>query len=372
MTGDNGKTDWAPVEQALTDGIRDKVCTALALVVAGQGEVLFEGSFGRVSDEPEAEALAPEPVFDLASLTKPLATLPACLLLVESGRLDLFRPLGDHLDLPPHLARLSPAHLLTHTSGLPDWRPLYKEVVELPIPERQETLIRLIGGLPLEFSPGTGTLYSDLGFMLLQHLIEELAGLTLAEFVGLTIYSPLGLKMGFIPLPDGPGPISPSLVASEHCPWRGRLLRGEVNDENAWAAGGIAGQAGLFATPGSVWRLWSWLVDSIHGRAEPELISPETAGLILDSPFPGQPRTLGLDRPSGPTPSVGNLMDRGAVGHLGFTGTSLWFQPRTELTAILLTNRTIYGRDNDRIKTFRPKVHNLIGEVLGLDYKNSG
>jgi CubicO group peptidase (beta-lactamase class C family) len=356
--------DWTGVRAAMEEGFRTKVFSAACLLVGVGGRILFEEAWGRLSDEEEAAQARPETIFDLASLTKVLATTLACLGLIDSGDLDPDRPLGESLGLAPHLAGLRPSHLLAHTSGLPAWRPFYKELLELPLPRRARRLAGLLAGTGLEYEPETRTLYSDLNFMLLQLLIEELTGQSLAGYLGSRFYQPLGVELRFILLDQGPGELKERIAATERCPWRGRLLKGEVNDDNAWAMGGVAGQAGLFGPAREVFRLLAWLRDSLGGRAAPFLLKPETAGLILTRPFPGQPRTHGFDVPAEEGSAAGELFGPGAIGHLGFTGTSLWMEPGSGLTVILLTNRTIFGRDNNRIRPFRPKIHNLVKGVL--------
>lgn len=357
---------WAAVQAGLEAGLAEGVATAAALVVGRRGEILFQSVLGRLDDEPEAPAVDEKSLFDLASLTKPLAATLACLGLVQAGRLELGAPLGRWLDLPPDKAGLTPAHLLAHTSGLPAWRPFYRDLVQLPWARRQERLAELVARTPLEGRPGRQTVYSDLGFILLTGLIEELCGQSLAEYLAFDFYLPLGLgdDLGFVALPDGPGPAAGRFVASERCPWRGRLLRGEVNDENAWAAGGLAGQAGLFGTPAGVFRLMDWLAASAEGRAEPRLLEPWAARLILERPFPDQPRRLGFDVAAPENPAAGRLARSDLIGHLGFTGTSLWHRLGDGLSVVLLTNRTIFGRDNDRIRAFRPLLHDLVDAAL--------
>jgi len=359
-----GAPDWTGVRAALEEGLETRAFSAAGLLVGRGGRVLFQETRGRLSDEEEAAGAGPETIFDLASLTKPLATTLACLGLMDSGDLDPDRPLGESLPLPDHLAGLKPAHLLAHSSGLPAWRPFYQELTKLPFSRRARRLADLLATTGLEYEPGTGTVYSDLGFILLQLLIQELAGQGLAEYLAARFYGPLGLGLGFLPLDPGPGPLRERIAASEHCPWRGRLLQGEVNDENAWAMGGVAGQAGLFGSAGQVFDLLAWLLASLEGRARPALLKPETAGLILEKPFPGQPRTHGFDVPAGEGSAAGELFGPGSVGHLGFTGTSFWLESGSGLTVILLTNRTIFGRENDRIRAFRPLLHNLVKEAL--------
>lgn len=345
-------------------GLETKVFSAACLLVGLGGRVLFDQAFGYLSDGAGSARAEPGSIFDLASLTKPLATGLACLGLIDSGDLDPERPLGERLGLPAHLAGLKPGHLLAHTSGLPAWRPFYKDLTGLPPTSRSRRLEKLLAATGPEFEPETRTVYSDLNFMLLQLLVEELSGQGLADYLTSGFYGPLGLELGFFPLDQGPGPLKERIAASEHCPWRGRLLRGEVNDENAWALGGVAGQAGLFGSAGEVFRLLAWLRASLKGLARPSLLKPETAGLILEKPFPGQPRTLGFDVPAEKNSSAGKLFGSGAIGHLGFTGTSLWMEPVSGLTVVLLTNRTIFGRDNQRIRPFRPRIHDLIKEAL--------
>ncbi len=357
---------WREVERALEQGLAEKVFSAASLLVGRRGDVLFQRTLGKVSDAPEAMEAINDSVFDLASLTKPLATTLACLGLIEVGLLNLEAPVSRWLDLPDDKAEITPAHLLTHTSGLPAWRPYYRELEGLTWAGRRRRLAELVAEEPLEFRPGEKTLYSDLGFMLLQQIVEEIAQVSLAEYVIMNFFQPLFIHdLGFVVLPDGPGPARDRFVASEHCPWRGKLLQGEASDENAWATGGIAGQAGLFGSAPSVFKVMDWLAASARGGAVPRMLSPHTAGLIYERPIPGQPRTLGFDVPSGDHPAAGRLAGPGVIGHLGFVGTSLWHRKDDGLIVILLTNRTIFGRDNDKIAEFRPLIHDLVAEALG-------
>jgi serine-type D-Ala-D-Ala carboxypeptidase len=289
--------------------------------------------------------------------------------LVELGLLDLDQPISRWLKLPGEektdLAGLTPGQLLSHTSGLPAWRPYYKELVDLPLLDRPGRLLELIAAEPLEAEPGRKTIYSDLGYLLLQMIIEEISGVSLAEYVVMNFCQPLGLHdLGFVILPDGPGYNRGRFVASERCPWRERLLQGEVSDDNAWALGGFGGQAGMFGRGRSVFRLMDWLAASAAGRAIPRMISPATAGLIFERPEPRCTRTFGFDTPTGVAPSAGRLARGEMIGHLGFTGTSLWHRREDGLTVVLLTNRIIFGRDNRLIRNFRVLIHDLVDYTL--------
>ena len=365
---------WGPVRKALAAGLEAGVATAVSLTVGQHGQVLYEQVFGRTSDGPVGVEVGPESLFDLASLTKPLATTLACLGLIQEGMIEIEAPLGRWLDLPEDKAGLTPAHLLTHTSGLPAWRPFYQEVAGLPHGKRADRLRDLVAAEPLTYPPGEQTLYSDLGFMLLKDLIEKVSQESLAEYAAWTFYEPLGLgvELSFVLLPDGPGPVVDQFVASERCPWRGKLLQGEVNDENAWAEGGIAGQAGLFGAGRAVFELMTWLAASAQGRGEPALLRPEVASLIYKNPFAGQARTLGFDRPAGVESAAGSLGTPEMIGHLGFVGASLFHDPSQELIVVLLTNRTIFGRENQLHQGFRREVHDLVAQALAGDEGSGG
>ena len=256
---------WAPLQQLLEAGVSQGVFTAAVALVGLEGELRWEGAAGFLSRDPGAAAVTLDTVFDLASLTKPLATTLALMVLAGRGQLDLATPLGEVLPaawLPPDKRPLTLRSLLTHRSGLPAWRPFYQEVLAAPPEARPALLERLAAAAPLEYPPDTATLYSDLGFMLLKAVVEGVSGETLDRFCREEIYRPLGLKtLGFIPLPKPaqtvpttenrkPKTENRSYAATEPGLIAGRPPAGEVHDENAWAAGGVAGHAGLFGPAG--------------------------------------------------------------------------------------------------------------------------
>lgn len=363
---EQARDGWSRLKALLRTGLDGGVATAISLVVGQAGRVIFEQALGWTTDHAHGQAVGPESLFDLASLTKPLATTLACLGLVQSGDLELKAPLGQWLDLPPDKASLTPAHLLAHASGLPAWRPYYQELIKLPPASRPKRLLDLVVAEPLESSPGQQRKYSDLGFMLLKALVERITDSSLAEYLAWSFYEPLGLgkELGFVVLPEGPGPIRERFVATEHCPWRGKLLQGEVNDDNAWAEGGIAGQAGLFGTARAVFRLMDFIAASAKGQAKVQLLSPAVAGLIHQRPFAGLTSRLGFDSAEAEDSSAGRLARPGVIGHLGFVGTSLWHDPARDLTVVLLSNRTIFGRKNLRHIAFRREVHDLVADIF--------
>jgi CubicO group peptidase (beta-lactamase class C family) len=360
---------WAPLNHLLIEGIDQGVYTAAVALVGLKGECLWQGAAGRVSREPQATPATSETVFDLASLTKPLATALGLMLLVDEGNLGLDATLGDVLAapwLPPDKRPLTLRSLLAHQAGLPAWRPFYREVLQAPPDQRPGLLARLAAAAPLESPPDTATVYSDLGFMLLQAGVEAAAGAGLDEFCRDKLYRPLGLPiLGFNPLAQ-PGLSSLSYAATEPGLIPGRPNCGEVHDENAWAAGGVAGHSGLFGRGPEVFRLLAALYRAYQGHAGPPFQTATVRQFL--TPVAGSARALGFDTPNPPNPgAAGRYFSPGSVGHLGFTGTSFWLDLELGQMVILLTNRVHLGRDRlDGIRAFRPRFQEAASRALGF------
>ena len=373
---------WAPLQKLLEAGVSQGVYTAAVALVGLKGELRWEGAAGALSRDPGAAAVTLDTVFDLASLTKPLATALALMVLAGQRQIDLATPLGEVLPaqwLPPDKHPLTLGSLLTHRAGLPAWRPFYQEVLAAPPEARPTLLARLAAAAPLEYPPDTATLYSDLGFMLLKAVVESLSGEPLDQFCREEIYRPLGLKtLGFIPLLQ-PAPTVPPTknqklktknrlyAATEPGLIPGRPPAGEVHDENAWAAGGVAGHAGLFGPGREVFHLVASLYRAYSGE-ETGPLTPAAVRLFLTVP-PGADRACGFDIP-GPDPAAraaGRYFSPRSVGHLGFTGTSFWLDLETGQMVVLLTNRVHLGRDDKtRIAAFRPRFHEAASRTLGF------
>ena len=338
------------------------------ILIAQRGEVLYHEAFGSRSLEPERTPMARDTIFDLSSLTKPLATTTAVMLLAREGKLRLddrvtrfFPNFGVH-----GKTHVTVRHLLAHCSGLPAWRPFYKDITassagtartSSPAAARREFVYEQIHRERLEQPPGTRAVYSDLGFMLLGELIELVTQSPLDRFCHERIFRPLGLRAtGFVDLEplrrDKLVPITDAIAPTERCPWRQKVLCGEVHDDNAWAMGGVAGHAGLFSTAARRPRA------GVAGSARAARGEDPTASRRHRAPSSG-PAT-------GPSPtrrgrSAGTRRRRRrrapargssphAVGHLGFTGTSLWIDLERDAHVILLTNRVHPERDNERIR----------------------
>ena len=351
----------------LEEGLAQGVYPGATALVGLKGELFWEGAAGRVSRDPESPPVTPDTIFDLASLTKPLATALALMLLTDRGLLCLTTTLGEVLSvpwLPPDKRHLALKSLLAHQAGLPAWRPFYQQVLAAPEAERPAFLARLTAAEPLEYEPETATQYSDLGFLLLQAVVERVCGCDLDSFCRQELYQPLGLKnLGFKPK-SRPGWEKLTFAATEEGLIPGRATTGEVHDENAWAAGGVAGHAGLFGTGPEVFALIARFYLAYHGQGEGVGISPALVRQFLTPVAPGG-RTPGFDVPTLGQSSAGRWFYPQSVGHTGFTGTSFWIDLEQGQMVVLLTNRVHLGRDHDRIKAFRPRFHEAVSEALG-------
>ncbi len=348
----------------MQEGVRGGVFPGGVLCVMREGEVVFSGAYG-VCDLDTRRPVTEETYFDLASLTKPLATTLAVLRLVQQGRLDLGQRVGDLLpqwaEAPG--AGIPLAALLDHSSGLAAWRPYYKDVdLSLPAVRRRQILTRrLAAEVP---GPSGETLYSDLGFMILCRVVEQVSGLRLDRFAEREIYRPLGIEdLFFIESDTGAGARPGDYAATEVCAWRGGLVRGRVHDENAYAAGGIEGHAGLFGNAGAVGRLLARLTADYHGAGGGEGFARDLLRRFFTPRRPGG-RPLGFDRPDAENSSSGRFFTPQSVGHLGFTGTSFWMDLPRAVTVVLLTNRIHPTRKNERIRAFRPLLHDTVMQDL--------
>jgi len=342
-----------------------------------RGELQCVVVAGRLSSTSPGLPVQPTTIYDLASLTKPLVTATSVLLLIQRAKVmleDSVQGVLTELEGTP-IGQATVRDLLAHRSGLPGWRPFYERldaggVVSEPLGgnhDVKQQVLKLIRDEPLIYTRGTRSVYSDLGFMLLGFLVERLSGMPMDIWFGETIAQPLQADpMMYCPTVGRArlGVVRPAIDASQIAPTeqderRNRLLCGEVHDENAAAMGGVAGHAGLFGTAESVLAVSGAWLRGYHGRES-----------ILDAKLVRQFTTrqesaaqsswaLGWDTPSVPS-SSGSSFSEQSFGHLGYTGTSLWIDPLRELEVVLLSNRVHPSRRNEKIKTFRPYIHDLV------------
>jgi CubicO group peptidase (beta-lactamase class C family) len=303
-------------------------------------------------------------IFDLASLTKSLATALAVMVLVQQDKVGLDQDLSDVLPAFKKDAKASIKikHLLYHNSGLADYKAFYKKIEHLPLNKRKAALRKLLVEEPLVHPIGSRVVYSDIGFMILEWMIEEICGKRFDRFISATVYDPLGLgNLFFI---DAKAARKPDVfAATEQCDWRQQLQSGQVHDENAYAVGGVQGHAGLFGTASDVHSLLSHLLAAYHGQPSTQLFQPDMVQLFF-RPLAGSDKALGFDTPSLSGSSSGQFFSRNSVGHLGYTGTSFWMDLDRSIIVVLLTNRVHPTRDNEAIKVFRPQLHDAVMESL--------
>ena len=371
---------WPEVERAFNEAVERGAIPGAAAVVRVGGDIAFEGAFGFRSLVPTRTPMKIDTVFDLSSLTKPLATTVAAMLLTRDEKLRLndrvtrfFHNFGVH-----GKTAITFRQLLSHCSGLAAWRPLHERIAAIEKSGKvnfmasygaKEFSYEEIHRERLEATPGTRVIYSDLNFMLLGETIENITTLPLNRYCRDKIFKPLGLRAtDFIDIALVRSrrfePVPEMFAPTEVCPSRKRLLVGEVDDENAYAMGGVAGHAGLFAPVREVDRIASELVACWAGRSEfiPQKIVREF--WTRDATVAESTWALGWDTPSAQGSSSGRYFSPNAVGHLGFTGTSIWIEPEREIAVSILTNRVHPKRDNQAIREFRPQIHDLIMEAI--------
>lgn len=346
---------FARVGSLLRDAVTRGAFPCAALEVGSRDTVAFADAWGALTYGPDAPAATLDTVFDLASLTKAIATTTVLMRLVDQGDVELSAPVSHWLHewSAEDRKSVTVADLLEHTSGLTAHLPFFRDHVG------RGDFQHSIGTLPLEYTPRTSSIYSDLGFILLGFLAVDAAQGNTLDSQFDTIVAPLGLgDLQFRP----PSAWNSRTAPTERDGWRGRLLQGEVHDENGWALGGVAGHTGLFGTTPAVGRFARAVLTTLAGS--PLLAEPRTMMRFLQrSSVAGSSRALGWDTML-VTSSCGHKLSAESIGHTGFTGTSLWLDPTQDLYVVLLTNRVHPTRDNEAILDLRPMIHDAVVEAM--------
>ena len=365
------KPDWRAVTSFLDSAVAAGAAPGAVLGVSIGGARFLHATGQLGADDPAP--VDASTVYDLASVTKVVSLTTALMLAVNEGMIELDVPISRYIKefSRDGKERVTVRMLLAHASGLPAWRPLFRET------ENRAEAIGLAVKTPLESPPGTREVYSDLGLIILTHAIEIVYGERLDTLLGRRVLGPLGMhSVRFLPQPEEQHRIAPT----ELQPWRGRVLRGEVHDENAARMGGVSGHAGLFGSAPDLLTFAEWVLDgwtegpadertgssigsSEHPSVRPSVIREFTRRQTL---VPGSSRALGWDTPT-PGGSAGRLLSPSSVGHTGFTGTSIWVDPARQLAIVLLSNRVNPTRNNPRWNPVRSRIADLVMTTLFED-----
>ena len=368
---DQQKGLFAPAYRVLSEAIAARAFPGCAFGAFAQGKVMLQDALGRFTYESESEAVTPETVYDVASLTKVAATTAAAMLLSQRGWLDLNTPVGELLPgfvvgrAPSEYARyarlVTIRHLLAHSSGLPGYVELFRSATT------PEDLFRACLQLPLEAPPGTRAEYSDMGFILLGKVLEILTRESLESWTDGEIFRPLSLtSTGFNPPLAVRSVIPPT---EEDRGLRNRRIQGEVQDEHAWLLRGVSGHAGLFSNVPDLLRFAKEILNPAESGPGSQdgsqaLFTEATVDHFAARQGPdGSTRALGWDTPS-ENSSAGRHFSPHSIGHLGYSGCSLWIDRDAGIAIVLLSNRTWPDRQNQLIREVRPAFHDAVREAL--------
>ncbi len=320
----------AVIDDIVAEGLRDQKMPGAVVLIGFQGRIVYRKAFGQRQLEPTPEPMTLDTVFDLASLTKPIATGTSIMQLIEAGKIGLDDPVAKYLPAFGNHGKeaITIRHLLTHQGGL-----IADNSMKDFADGHDKAIERLMTLEPLA-APGERLIYSDVGFMVLGELVTAMSGQSLEEYTRTHVFEPLGMRdTMYLPTKIPSDRFAPTEQRDGH--W----MRGEVHDPRAFALGGVAGHAGLFSTADDLARFAQAL---LHGGqlGEARILSPETVH-VMTSPqsTPGGIRGLGWDKRTGYSSNRGDLLSPTACGHGGFTGTALWFDPQQQLFVIFLSNR---------------------------------
>jgi len=341
------------VRVMMKNAVQDSIFPGAVLLIARSGLIVMHEAFGKMGYDEFNHPMPLNAIFDMASVTKCATTTTACMLLYERGLLDLDMPVQKYLPefVGANKERITIRHLLTHSSGLMAHRRYFLDY------HTPGEIIKTILNEPLENLPGTKTVYSDLGIILMGKIIEKLSGQPLDVFCREQIFNPLKMnETGYNP----PAPFLARIPPTEFDSWRGRMVHGQVHDENAFSLGGVSGHAGLFSTARDLAIFLNMLLNS--GAYEGgRFLKPATIALFTarQNVVAGSSRALGWDTADG-TNSAGHFMSARAFGHTGFTGTSVWTDPEKNMFVVLLSNRVHPTRNNQKLLAFRAKLHDAV------------
>ncbi len=336
--------------------VENKAFPGASLVVGYKGSIILDDEEGRLDYSSASPKVTADTIYDLASVSKAVGTTTAAMMLFESGRLLLNAPAHDYLPefKGPDKDKVKVWNLLNHSAGFPSYLPLFKEN------KGYQQILKAICDIPLVYEPGTKVIYSDFGMILMGEIISRAAGLSLDRFLATHLFEPLGMKSTFY---NPPRSVIGRVAPTENDPWRNRVVRAEVHDENAYVMGGVAGHAGLFSSAHDLAVFAQMMLNGgiyDHRRfLKPDTIRRFTAAQDIAE----SGRALGWGKPL-QSNWTGRIFSASAFGHTGFTGTSIWIDPEKELFIVLLTNRVHPSRENLKIDEARQAICESVVNAL--------
>lgn len=341
------------VDDVIEKAIKDTAFPGASLLIAKDGKIIYQKGYGHLTYDYTSRTVTPNTIYDLASVSKVIATTTATMMCIDRGLFRLDDKVSKYI---PQFAvngkeNITIRNLLLHNSGLPAYKRYYEMY------DTAEDVLNDIYSTQLDYATGTKTVYSDLGMITVGKIIEKVTGKTLDQFCKEEIFDPLGMTNTFY---NPPSVYKNRIAPTENDNyWRHRLLIGEVHDETASMLGGVAGHAGLFSTSGDLAKLLQMLLQkgSYQGK---KFIEEQTVELFTKRQSQESSRALGWDTKSPKGSSAGNLFSADSYGHTGYTGTSVWTDPERKLIVVLLTNRVYPTRNNLKILDVRPAVHDAV------------
>ena len=344
---------FSNIDSVIIHAIEDSAFPGAVVLVSKDGKVIYEKGFGHFTYDESSSKVSTTTIYDLASLTKVIATTLAAMICVDRNLFKLDDPVYKYI---PEFSEngketVTIENLLLHNSGLPAWKKFYNRNLDA------DSIIKNIYATKPEYPAGTKTVYSDLGIIVLGKLIETVTEKKLNQFCKDEIFIPLKMNNTFFNPPDSVKYKIPPTEIDNH--WRKKLIQGEVHDETSSLLGGVAGHAGLFSTAEDLSKLIQMLLDegTFSGK---QFIKLETVKLFTKRHSPKSTRGLGWDTKSTTRSSAGNKFSKTSFGHTGFTGNSIWIDPERKLFVVFLTNRVYPSRENKKIINVRPRLHNVV------------
>lgn len=373
----------------MNEGVADSVAPGMVLLIGRSGQLVFGHSAGRRYSKPDVQdeknLMSVDTVFDVGALTSTLVTTTLIMKLVESGKLKLDDKVSRYVQGYSVLGKsaVTIGHLLSHCGGLVSWLPYYEELIKANTGARlgvvssrgaKDYIVNALTRMPLKSEAGSKQVYSELGILLLGHIVEMLTGMSLDKAAQKIIFMPLGMRStSYIDLSmikrRGIHPVTDLIAPTEECSWRKRILCGEVHDENCWVMGGIAGHSGLFSSALDIHTFCAEMLAAYKGNSN--FLKRQTILEFWQNPAlqsrieeSGEGWQYGWDTPGKENGLENSKLGRHAVGACSFTGCSMWIEPDLDLDIILLTNRVHPSRSNKKIVSFRSSLHSRIIETL--------